>query len=84
MKKKPLRKCVSCHERKAKNELIRVVKTTDNEVILDLTGKLNGRGAYLCLDKKCLDEMRDGNKLSRSLRCRVDSGIYDEIEELIK
>ena len=83
MKKEPLRKCVSCKSRKPKNELIRVVKTAENEVMLDITGKLNGRGAYICLDKNCLDDMRDGNKLSRSLRCKVDPSIYDEIEKNI-
>lgn len=84
MKKEPLRKCVSCKARKPKNELIRVVKTAEDEVMLDPSGKLNGRGAYICLDRKCLEDMRDGNKLSRSLRTRVDSSIYDEIEKHIK
>ena len=54
VKKIPLRKCIGCNEMKNKKEMIRVLKTTDNEIVLDTTGKKNGRGAYLCFSKECL------------------------------
>ena len=53
-KKVPMRQCVGCGEMKNKREMIRVIKTSENEIILDATGKKNGRGAYLCADSECL------------------------------
>ena len=55
-KKIPLRKCISCNERKSKKDLIRLVKKGDKDVIIDKTGKANGRGAYLCLNLECIDD----------------------------
>ena len=66
-KKIPLRKCVSCNERKPKKSLIRVVKNNEKEVEIDLSGKANGRGAYLCLNLECIDEAEKTQKLSRAL-----------------
>ena len=56
MKKIPLRRCLGCFESKPKNELCRVVKTADGEIILDKTGKKNGRGAYICSNRECLEK----------------------------
>ena len=53
-KKIPLRKCVACNEMKEKKEMIRVIKTPENEIVLDATGRKNGRGAYICADPECL------------------------------
>ena len=64
-KKIPLRKCVACNEMKEKKEMIRVIKTPENEIVLDATGRKNGRGAYICADPECL---RLARKLSAPLR----------------
>ena len=57
-KKLPLRKCTGCGEQKPKKELVRVVKTPDGEILLDLTGKASGRGAYICNNAECLKKAR--------------------------
>ena len=59
-KKVPMRQCVGCGEMKNKREMIRVIKTSENEIILDATGKKNGRGAYLCADSECLKKAEIG------------------------
>ena len=56
VRKIPMRKCVGCGEMKSKKEMLRVLKTTEDEIILDATGRKNGRGAYLCFDKGCLEK----------------------------
>ena len=53
-RKIPMRKCVGCGEMKSKKEMLRVLKTTEDQVILDATGRKNGRGAYLCFNRECL------------------------------
>ena len=70
-KKIPQRQCMGCRERKAKRELIRVVRTTDGNVCLDFSGKLNGRGAYLCPDVACLAKARKAKSLERSLETEI-------------
>lgn len=55
-KKLPMRQCVGCGEMKPKKELIRVLKTAENEIIIDKTGKKNGRGAYICSSRECLEK----------------------------
>ncbi len=82
-KKVPLRKCVVCNERKPKKELIRIVKTGDKEVSIDLTGKANGRGAYLCLNVECINEAEKSKRLSRSLETEVPNSIYEELKKSI-
>ncbi len=86
MKKRkiPLRKCVGCKEQKTKNELIRVVKTNEGEIILDLTGKINGRGAYICKDIECLKTAYKSKALNRSLSTNIDEEIYNEMESILK
>ena len=56
MKKIPMRRCLGCMESKPKKELLRVVKTTEGEIVLDMTGKKNGRGAYICKSVSCLEK----------------------------
>ena len=63
MKKIPLRRCIGCFESKPKNELYRIVKTAEGEILLDKTGKKNGRGAYICSNKECLERAIKGKKL---------------------
>ena len=78
-KKIPQRQCMGCRERKAKRELIRVVRCTDGAVQLDFGGKLNGRGAYLCPDAECLKKAIKSNALSRSLEVPIPEEVYDRL-----
>lgn len=79
-KKIPMRQCVGCGEMKAKKELIRVIKTED-EVLLDATGKKNGRGAYICADPECLKKARKSRGLERSLKVAIPDAVYDNLEK---
>ncbi len=83
MKKIPMRSCVITKEKLPKNELIRVVRTTDNNVIIDTTGKVNGRGAYLKKDKEVFEKARKSKILDKHLECSVDNSLYDELDKLI-
>ena len=78
-KKIPQRQCMGCRERKAKKELIRVVRQTDGVVSLDFSGKLNGRGAYLCPDVACLAKARKAKSLERSLETEIPEEVYDRL-----
>ena len=80
-KKIPQRQCMGCRERKAKKELIRVVRGTDGVVSLDFSGKLNGRGAYLCPDPQCLAKARKSKSLERSLEVPIPEEVYDRLEK---
>lgn len=84
VKKIPMRSCVITHEKLPKQELIRVVRNTDNEVVVDLTGKLNGRGAYLKKDKEVFEKAKTTKVLDRILEVSVPNDIYDKLKELIK
>lgn len=79
-KKIPLRKCAGCNEMKPKKELVRVLRT-DEGIVIDLTGKQNGRGAYLCRDKACLEKAVKTKGIERSLKTPVPSELYKELEE---
>ena len=80
-KKIPQRQCMGCRERKAKRELIRVVRCTDGQVRLDFGGKMNGRGAYLCPDAECLKKIRKSKALDRSLEVTIPEEVYDRLEK---
>ena len=75
-KKIPQRQCMGCRERKAKRELIRVVRGTDGSVSLDFGGKANGRGAYICPDPECLKKAQRSKALERSLEVPVPEEVY--------
>ena len=79
-KKIPQRQCMGCRERKAKKELIRVVRTPEGAVCLDFSGKLNGRGSYLCPDPECLKKARKAKSLERSLEVEIPEEVYDRLE----
>ncbi len=79
-KKMPMRTCIACRTSKPKKELMRVVKFGD-EIKLDLTGKLNGRGAYVCADKACVDKLKKQKMLNRAFSCEVSAEVYDKIME---
>ena len=78
-KKIPQRQCMGCRERKAKKELIRVVRGTDGTVSLDFGGKLNGRGAYICPSVACLQKARKAKSLERSLEVPIPETVYDRL-----
>jgi predicted RNA-binding protein YlxR (DUF448 family) len=79
-KKVPMRTCIACRNEKPKRELIRVVKFQD-EISLDLTGKKNGRGAYVCNDKCCIEKLKKQKLLNRAFSCPVEDAVYDKIME---
>lgn len=83
-RKIPMRMCSVTRERFPKQELIRVVKTPDGEVKIDLTGKLNGHGAYIKKDLNVLEIAKKSKALSRALEIEIPVSIYEELEELIK
>ena len=80
-KKIPMRQCMGCRERKAKKELIRVVRTTEGSVCLDFGGKLNGRGAYICPDIQCLKKAQKAKSLERSLEVPIPDQVYERLEK---
>ncbi len=80
-RKLPLRKCSGCGEMKPKTQLVRVVRSPQGELSLDLTGRLAGRGAYLCRDLACLKAARRARRLERSFACAIPPEIYDRLEE---
>ena len=78
-KKIPQRQCMGCRERKAKRELIRIVRTTDGNVTVDFGGKLNGRGAYICPDPECLKKVQRSKALERSLETAIPEEVYQRL-----
>lgn len=83
-KKIPMRMCIGCGEMKPKKELIRVVKSKEGEISLDLTGKKSGRGAYICKDLKCFKQARKSRRIERSFSCQISEEIYDGLEKELK
>ena len=84
-KKIPMRKCTGCGEMKPKKELVRVVKSPEGEISLDLTGKKNGRGAYVCKDAACLKKAQKAKRIERAFDCAIPNEIFQKMEqELIK
>lgn len=79
VKKIPMRQCVGCQEMKNKKELIRVLKNTEGEITIDLTGKANGRGAYLCRNKECLLKARKNKGLERSFKMSIPENVYENL-----
>ena len=80
-KKIPTRQCIGCREMMAKKEMIRVIKTPEDQIELDVSGKKNGRGAYICFKKECLVMALKNKGLERSLKTKIPQEIYNELEE---
>ena len=80
-KKIPMRQCMGCRERKAKKEMIRVVRTTEGYVQLDFSGKVGGRGAYVCPDLECLKKCRKSRALDRCLEVTIPEDVYARLEK---
>lgn len=79
-KKIPMRMCLGCSEMKPKRELIRVVKSKEGDISLDLTGKKSGRGAYICKSVECFEKARKARKFERSFSCMISEDIYNSME----
>ena len=84
MKKIPLRTCVVSKEKLPKQELVRIVRTPSNEVIIDLSGKANGRGAYLKKDLEVIEKARKSKILNKHLETNISDIIFDELEQIVK
>ena len=84
-KKIPMRQCIGCGEMKPKKEMLRVIKTAEEEIMLDTTGRKNGRGAYLCPNSECLKKAIKGKGLERSFKMSIPKEVYEiltkEMEE---
>lgn len=80
-KKVPMRMCVGCREMKEKRELLRVVRTPEDEVVLDRTGKRNGRGAYVCANQQCLQRAVKSRQLERALSCPIGESVFAALSE---
>ena len=80
-RKIPMRQCTGCGERKEKKGLIRIIKTPEEEIVVDFTGKKNGRGAYICNSTDCLKLARKRKSLERSLKTAVPDAIYEKLEK---
>lgn len=80
-RKIPLRKCVGCGEMKPKKELIRVLRTEDGEFVLDVSGKKNGRGAYICNSKECFGKAVKSKGLERSFKQAIPAEVYERLEK---
>ena len=80
-KKVPMRKCVGCQEMKKKKEMMRVIKTPEDEILLDVTGKKNGRGAYICFSEGCLKDAIKNKGLERSFKQAIPKDVYERLEK---
>jgi len=80
-KKVPMRQCTGCREMKNKREMIRVIRTAENEICIDATGRKNGRGAYICPHMNCLKMAMKNRGLERSLKTAIPESVYQQLEE---
>ena len=83
MKSIPQRTCMGCNEKKDKKELIRIVKNNQNEINIDKTGKLEGRGAYICDDIKCLEKVLKSKRLEKVFEMKISEEIYENLRGVI-
>ncbi len=80
-KKVPLRQCVGCGEMNSKKDMMRVIKTAEDDIVLDKTGKKNGRGAYLCMKKECLEKAIKQKGLERSLKTNIPIEVVESLKK---
>ena len=83
MKKEPLRKCLATNERLAKRDLIRVVRNNEGKVFVDLTGKANGRGAYIKRSLEAIEIAKKKKCFNRALECDIDDSVYEELINIV-
>ena len=82
-KKKPARRCIACSQQKEKQELLRVVRTPEGNIEIDLTGKKNGRGAYICKSEDCLKKVIKSKKLERTFEKEISQDFYEMLRGVI-
>ncbi len=82
-KKIPERTCMGCNNQKPKKELLRIVKSKDNIIEVDTTGKKSGRGAYICKDEECLKKLIKSKRLQRVFEMDIPSEVYEDIRNTI-
>lgn len=80
-KKIPMRMCVGCGEMKPKIELTRIVKTPENDILVDKKGKTNGRGAYICRNTECLNKAIKAKRLERTFETTISEEIYNTLKK---
>ena len=80
-KKIPYRTCVGCQERKPKRELLRIIRTPDGKIEIDITGKKSGRGAYLCYNMTCFQDAIKKDRIGKALKTGLSKKIIKELEE---
>ena len=83
MKNKPQRTCMGCNSKKDKNELIRIVKNNKNEITVDKTGKLEGRGAYICNSMECLEKAIKSRRIEKAIEAKISDEIFEQLKSLI-
>lgn len=83
-KKMPLRQCLGCREMISKNSLIRIVRSNDGSFAVDATGKMNGRGAYICRNSTCLDKAVRSRALERSFKVSIPSEVYEQLDKELR
>ncbi len=84
MKRIPLRRCTGCQEMKNKKEMMRILRTTEGEIVLDATGRKNGRGAYICRSMGCFEKAVKNHGLERSLKAKVPEEAYADLKKEIE
>lgn len=84
VRKVPMRKCIGCMEMKHKKEMMRILKTTDDAIVLDTTGKKNGRGAYICFSMECFEKAVKSKGLERSLKMGIPNSVYESLKREIE
>ncbi len=83
-KKAPVRMCIACREGRPKDALVRIVKTKQGEIAPDMSGKADGRGAYICREERCMDAACKKRALQRAFKCNVEACVYDSLRQMIK
>lgn len=84
VKKIPMRMCLGCGEMKPKRELIRAVKTPEGDVLLDLTGKKSGRGAYICRSLECFAKAKKARRFEKAFSMQIDNAVYQRMEDELR
>lgn len=83
MKNKPVRTCIVCRKEGEKNDFLRIVRMPDGKYVADPSGKMNGRGAYVCKNAECVNKLRKTRALNRTFKCEISDEVYTSIEEAI-
>ena len=83
LKKIPQRTCIGCHQKKNKNELIRVVKNKENQIFIDKTGKQDGRGTYICNNVQCLEKAIKSKKMEKTFEMEISREVYENLRKII-